>query len=351
MGFTIIELLAVIGVISLLLSLLLPAVMNSRASARRLACTNHLRQLALALSMHADLYDRLPASGNFEAKGARKYHSWVVSILPQIDQGDLARSYDLNKPSTDPDNLKAAQLSIPVLVCPDDVSVEEGQGNLTYVVSGGLAWTIPVDCPASVHSDQGKPVISPIDFNGDGQVCPLNPDAEKGNTDASYLDRTSLFFVENWPLGTGSVRHHRLADVLDGTSQTILLSENLRAGYDPQTDGTSWAAPDPLRNMFFVSSYVCENRNCGKGKVNLSRANDHTAEPYNRECLNASRDQPEGTAPWPSSGHLGMVNFAYCDGHVVPLSERIDGKVYFALITPQGLHGDEPLAEATTGAF
>lgn len=348
-GFTLLELLVVLGVMSLLISLLLPAVMNARASARRVACMNKLRQLTLAISLHADRAGRLPAAGYYEAKGPRKFHSWVTSILGEIDQGELARQYDFSRPFTDEQNFKLTQTPLPVLACPDDVSVEDGQGNLSYVVNGGFAWTIPVDCPASAHASQGRVTISPLDFNGDGIVCPLSLEAGGAATDLSYLERTSLFFVENWPAGTGTVRHHNLADVLDGLSQTILLSENVRAGYDPQQPNSSWGAPDSLRNMFFVSSYVCESGKCARGKVQLERANDRSQEPFRQECLNASLTQAEGTAPWPSSGHAGRIHVGYCDGHVSSLTEQIDGKVYVALVTPQGRQADDPFAEPWIG--
>jgi hypothetical protein len=127
--------------------------------------------------------------------------------------------------------------------------------------------------------------------------------------------------------------------VSDGLTQTLMLSENVRAGYDPHKQ-TDWGSPEPPRNSFFISSYICESENCGQEKVDLSRANERLEEPYRRESLNAALDQAEGTAPWPSSGHALQVHFAWCDGRATAVSESIDGAVYFALATPQGLHGE-----------
>ncbi|SFI24600.1 DUF1559 family PulG-like putative transporter [Planctomicrobium piriforme] len=360
-AFTMIELLVTLGIVSLLLSLALPSMFSARASARRLACQNNLRQVALALLSHADQHNRLPAAGHFAAQGSDQYHNWVIAILPYLDQTALYIEYDLAQPAAAESNLKVTSTSIPILVCPDDVSVVDGQGNLSYVVSGGLAWTIPVDCPASLHADTSAVMIAPLDLNGDGEVCPVvleSSTSHSGNpksaplTDLACLEQTSLFFVENWPAGTGTGRHHRLSDIQDGASQTMLMTENVRAGYDPK-EKFNWGSSEPSRSMFFVSSTVCEAGICEPESVELGRANDAEHPLARRECLNSSLHQAEGTAPWPSSGHPGVVNVAWCDGRVTVLSDRVDGGVYFASVTPQGLSKPHPLAESviTDAAF
>jgi type II secretory pathway pseudopilin PulG len=349
-GITLLEILVACGIVSLLVSLLLPALMRSRAAARRVVCMNHLRQLALAMNMHVDQQGRYPASGNFEASGPRQYHNWVVAILPQLDQGALFQKYDLTKPCLDSRNLDVTGTPIAVLTCPDDISLEEGQGNLSYVVNGGLSWTIPIDCPANLHANEQEATISPLDLNGDGVLCPIGDERESGTPDVELLRRTSLFFVENWPGDTGTHRFHRLQDVSDGLTQTLLLSENVRAGYDLAKQ-TNWGSPEPPRNAFFISSYVCESGNCSRENVHLARANDAVTEPYRRESLNAALDQAEGTAPWPSSGHSLQVHFAWCDGRTTAISQSIDGAVYFAMATPQGMKGGEvPLHEPIVNA-
>ncbi|MCA8996735.1 MAG: hypothetical protein KDA80_07115, partial [Planctomycetaceae bacterium] len=132
-------------------------------------------------------------------------------------------------------------------------------------------------------------------------------------------------------------------------SQTLLLSENLRAGHDPGQD-TSWASPDPRYNSFFISGRICLDQRCSPGNVDLALANDRSD--GNLECINCSLDQPEGTAPWLSSLHVGTVNAAFCDGHVSSVSEIIDGKVFAALATPQGTLNRGPLAEPlVSGSF
>jgi prepilin-type processing-associated H-X9-DG protein len=128
-----------------------------------------------------------------------------------------------------------------------------------------------------------------------------------------------------------------------------MISENIRAGYDP-VRGTSWASPYTRHICFYLSSYVCENRSCAPGKVNYRRANSSAQDPYRWEAINSSRDQAEGEAPWPTSLHPGGVNTAFVDGHIQLLSDQVDGAVYAALVSPQGMLIRGPLAQARLSA-
>ena len=349
-GLTLLELLVALGIISLILSLILPSVLRARDSARRITCLNNLRQVAVAMTANADKADRLPAAANFEATGSNRYHTWVTAILGELGQPALASSYDLRKPFDDDQNHELIQTPLQILVCPDDFTVVPGEGNLSYAVNGGLSWTVPIDCPASIVLDEDdEPVIKPLDLNGNDVICPLDPKEDGTPNDLDLLRRTSVFFVENWPPATGTSRFHRLTQIRDGTSQTIMVSENVRAGFNPDTGGT-WGTPEPTSLMFFVSSRICEDSRCSKENIDLSLANDRSEGTPSREAINSGLEQPEGRAPWPSSGHLSGINMAFCDGHVQLISEEIDGAVYFALTTPQGADLDGPLQEPIVSA-
>lgn len=343
-GFSLIELLVVITIIAILLSLALPVLQQTRASARKVTCLNHMRQVALALISNCDQNDRLPASGHFSATGGTMYHSWVTSILPQMDQASVYQSYDLTKAFTDDSNFELTRTHIPILTCPDNISFTPGEGNLSYVVNGGVGWTIPIDCPARVRVVDDRVEITPFDLNGNGVVCPLNQEPGSGPSDLSLLEDLSLFFLENWPAGQGTKRFHRMKDITDGLTTTIMLSENIRAGYEPETK-TSWGSPEPLRTMFFASSSICDEGACAPESVDLTRANSRTSDPASREGINSGLNQAEGTAPWPTSGHAGLVHVAWCDGRVTPLSEHVDGRVYFSMITPRGTTAPAPFTD------
>ncbi|NUQ64605.1 MAG: DUF1559 domain-containing protein [Pirellulales bacterium] len=344
-GFTLVELLVVISILSVLLALLLPAVMASRAAARRVECQNNQQNLAVVMLSEVDAKRRFPASGHFSIRGV-PHHTWIVSLLAGLERADLAERWDLEQPSHDPQNQTVATTSIPILVCPDDDSIQPGQGNLSYVVNGGFGWThaSPApDCPSAFHV-LGFPPVQPIDLNGNGVACPSGPETDKV-TDKELFFRTGLFFLENWPYGTGTVRHHTAETVLDGLSSTLMFSENVRAGYDPYSAGaTGWSCPFAWRHSFFLSSYVCQDGRCGAGRVDYDRANSRR-HPYALEAINAGLTQAEGEAPWPSSYHGDGVNVVFADGHVHFLSEKIDGPVYSSLVSPAGASIEGPLKQ------
>jgi len=343
-GLTLIELLVVISIISILASLILPAVQSAREAARRTTCANNIRQITLAIHNEATATGRLPAAGNFGSSGER-YHNWVTALLGYLDRADLNDQYNRNKPYTDEANKQLTRTQLNVLTCPNDLSVVAGQGNLSFVVNAGFGWTVPVDCPATLHlTPDNVARVVPFDLNGNGIVCPLDPATDGNTTDRSLLFDLSLFFVENLPLGSGTVRHHSFDTITDGTGHTLLLAENIRAGYDPVDDAT-WGSPEIRHCAFLISSYVCKDERCAPGNVDYRLANDRQTDPARREAINSSLEQPEGGAPWPSSLHVGIVNVAFCDGHVRPISTMIDGNIYAALITPRGARITGPLGQ------
>jgi prepilin-type N-terminal cleavage/methylation domain-containing protein/prepilin-type processing-associated H-X9-DG protein len=348
-GFTLVELLVVITIIAMLIALLLPAVMSARGAARAVQCKNNQRNITLALLSDTQAKRRFPASGYFSAVPVGEpHHNWVVAALPWLEHRDIAERWDFDRRFDDPVNQALASLTLPVLICPDDDTAVPGEGNLSYVVSSGFGWAIPCGVgwrgyPGIMHAFTPGPGV-PIDLNGNGILCPVNLADDGTPSDDELFRRTGLFFLENWPIGSGDVRHHSPDSVVDGLSNTLMLSENVRAGFDPVTR-YNWAAPFPNRNSFCFSGYVCENLCCSAGNVDYRRANERVEEPYRMESINSSLDQAEGEAPWPSSYHPGGVHVVFADGRVKFLSEDIEGIVYASLMSPRGRLIKGPLAQ------
>lgn len=345
-AFTLIEVLVVIAIIGVLIGLMLPALSTAREAGRRVQCLNNLRQVGMAMIQEAGRKGRFPASGAFSSTGPEQYFSWVVPLLDDLDQNDIANDWDYTQPHNDvvsSRNGVLEQTHLSVLVCPSDASTTPGRGNLSYAVNGGFGWTQPVDCPTSPRwaGIASPPKFTPYDFNGDGATCAGASDPSTASADRRIYFQTGLFFVENHPYGTGTSRHHSLTDVTDGSATTIMLAENVRAGFDPVWR-SSWGDPWPPRNTFFVSGAVCAGATCSPGNVDYNRANDRTGEPQAHEAINAALDQAEGEAPWPSSFHANGVNVILCDGHGAFLRDSVSGPVYAALVSPQGIRLPNP---------
>jgi type II secretory pathway pseudopilin PulG len=119
-GLTILELLVTSGMISLLTALLLPAVMAAREAARRIECTNHLRQIGLALHNYHDVAGCLPAAWQHDPSGRTAY-GWAVPLLPFLDQQAACTSIDRSLCLSD---LQESIRTIPVslFLCPSDVA-------------------------------------------------------------------------------------------------------------------------------------------------------------------------------------------------------------------------------------
>ncbi|MDG2012992.1 MAG: DUF1559 domain-containing protein, partial [Pirellulaceae bacterium] len=139
-GFTLIELLVVIAIIGILISLLLPAVQAVRAAARRTSCGNNIRQIALAVHNYESATKRFPVNqigpGLADGTGGfgEGYYSWLVPLLPNIEQDNLRRSFNLNinhgdadsyKLSDTHENANAAATQVSTFLCPSDNPNEE----------------------------------------------------------------------------------------------------------------------------------------------------------------------------------------------------------------------------------
>ena len=333
-GFTLIELLVSISIIALLMSLILPAVNSAREAARRTECLNNVKNVSLALLNATETKKRFPAAaywGGPDKNNPGPHHNWVVEILSWIDRSDLADRWDQQQLLTYPANQALAETHVKVLACPSDISAD-GRGDLSYAVNGGIGESTVLNTVQDCIVD---PFNSVLDLNGNGQVCVASGVDDGDPSDRQMFRRIGLFFNENWgfedsPGYQGTKRFHTTASVVDGMSNTLMIAENVRTGYDPNTPNSNWGSCDSRKTKFYFSHHVCRNNVCAAGNVDFALANsgDH--------AINSGKTMPEGESPWPNSFHPGGVSVGFADGRAQFLNESIDGKVFYNLMKPQG---------------
>ena len=132
-GFTLVELLVVIAIIGILIGMLLPAIQQVREAARRTACSNNIRQIALSLHNYESAFSRFPPGGsdNNRPFGNGRINpggfSWMTYILPFIDQENISNLADFRNESFNSTNITnvLSNVTIPVFRCPSSTLQEE----------------------------------------------------------------------------------------------------------------------------------------------------------------------------------------------------------------------------------
>ena len=287
-GFTLVELLVVIAVIGILIALLLPAVQAAREAARRSRCSSHLKQIGLALHNYHDTHRCFPPflihrTGNpSRIADVDKGANWLVFLLPYVEQNALYEEWDVNVPAN---RNPGRSEDLAIYKCPSD---PQSNGNACSYAGGGWA-----------RGNYGMNV-SPCWFGvGSGTGGSLG--------------------------GIGGYNQVvRIADILDGTSNTVAVDE-LRAGINEHDLRGSWAMPGLSAGtaaMFNDASapnsrepYSDDMENCAVSGM-LGNAQ------YGMGCFD-STTTAQMTA---RSMHPGGLQITMADGSARFVSETIDFK-------------------------
>jgi prepilin-type N-terminal cleavage/methylation domain-containing protein len=302
-GFTLVELLVVIAIIGVLVALLLPAVQAAREASRRSKCQNHLKQWALAMHNHHDVYGNFPYFTQVvNAAGASNRHNWPPFIMPYLEQGNLVQGYSFAVHWYQAPNLVMTQMHLPVFNCPSDRPKP--------------MWTDQTNFP-SVRANY--------------LVCYGNHTF--GNNTGLGMGR-GVFGITSATNPGGNVFEPykgRFADITDGTSNTLLMSEVIVARLDNNQNGAgTWqngdfrghvwhdatsSNPSHCPNIFMTinvpNSTVADNALCG------TVPNNDRAMP----CTNGSTTARQNVA---RSRHPSGVNTSRADGSVQFVSNSIN---------------------------
>jgi prepilin-type processing-associated H-X9-DG protein len=266
----------VIAIIAVLIALLLPAVQSAREAARRVQCTNNLKQMGIALHGYHDTVGAFPmgyATGGPFVNGATDTApgwSWAAMILPQVEQVPLFNAANFGLAVSAPANATAIATPLLTYLCPSDIT--SGPFSVTDASGNALATAAPSSYAACVGGNESDTATG---INNDGL-----------GTGAFYRDSRV-----------------RVADITDGTSQTIAVVERAWC----KAEGI-WAGAIPGGTIRRGSQNACPTTGAlFYPAATLVQAHCH--------MLNTNSD-PDGGLDDCSSMHPGGANFLFADGSV-----------------------------------
>ncbi|MDR1271245.1 MAG: DUF1559 domain-containing protein [Planctomycetaceae bacterium] len=319
--FTLVELLVVIAIIGVLIALLLPAIQAAREAARRMQCTNNQKQIVLAMHNYHDTQQFFPW-------GARDdwYGTWAMQVLPFIEKNQIAVEYKWDEVYWDGTNLQLLKdLVIPTYTCPSD-------GNNNKSISG-------------FPEDRGHNYVVCMGREGVYLLYLDNDHPENCLIDGVVYGRESqyraMFTGSCYPPGFSP---HSLAyplttrfeDIIDGTSNTIAISETIQgvsataSGYGDCRGGIWWGdfchfTTNQVPNTTYPDTSYIEADSALQDRHPLTLVNTSTSDGTGRYTRFSAR-----------SWHVGGVNAGLADGSVRFVQDQINLAIWRAVGSTNG---------------
>jgi prepilin-type N-terminal cleavage/methylation domain-containing protein/prepilin-type processing-associated H-X9-DG protein len=316
-AFTIVELLVVMAIIGMLIALLLPAVQAVRESARRLQCTNNLKQLGLGVLQHVNAQQQYPTGGwgwwwvgdPDRGIGRRQTGGWVYNILPYIEENKIYLLPQDGDQYTITDKQKAGanamtKTTLAIANCPSRrpsmLFAKPSEG--TFV-----AYNAAENDPADNFAARGDYAINSGD-QGFDEYFPGPETLSQGDTPSFWVNIHKQY---NKDIGKCSGISFERSEIIpdqirDGTTHTIMLGEK-------------YLNPDQYING--LKFYDNESLYTGFNNDNFRSA----FSPPTRDCRGLTDPLLFGSV------HVDSCNFVFCDGSVRPISYSIDPTVFSCL--------------------
>lgn len=311
-GFTLVELLVVIAIIGILVGLLLPAVQAAREAARRMQCSNNMKQMGLALHNYESAHRTFPMAWWLDPNFAALNGSvWSISVLPFIEQVNLYNQFNHNVLSVNETgpigqaNVLLTQTPLSFYMCPS------APGGVERTYDGDASPSLPVTW-------RSAPMDYCVSTGLRGDFATI---AYSGNAGGS---REGVLQVHG-PFGNN--RDSKISGITDGTSNTFLLGE--RTGGNQIYVGRS---PEPALSFLVPANGggwgdLLNGEHWVQGSL---RAGNPLASPGGGPCV-INCNNLRGWSY--HSFHPGGCHFTMADGSVQFLSENTDAFSIAARIT------------------
>tara|TARA_B100000029_G_scaffold57128_1_gene51736 strand:+ start:1080 stop:2189 length:1110 start_codon:yes stop_codon:yes gene_type:complete len=337
-GFTLIELLVVISIIAVLAALISPAILRARAAARRVECSNKLKNVsAAAISYAGQNNGRLPALVKYNAVLANHpYRNWASELLPFLDQAAVMRDYEEGKISQNPVHPTFPPPPLDIFACVVDDNNYKLNGGLSYVANSGYM-TATGWGGTTIHD------AFAIDWNGDSVI-----DVK----DARFAHATGVF----WRTDTGDTFNMSLDFISNGDGQgtTVMFSENIQAddwqsawNLDAPATATGWNGATVYVNLNHMQFGIM----CLPGTTTTNAPGGGSTTPANTLFLNSALTgnnaigasqinnnllAAQKAAPRASSNHGDVINVAFCGGNVRSINQEINWITWAQLLSSDG---------------
>ncbi|MBQ9371572.1 MAG: DUF1559 domain-containing protein [Thermoguttaceae bacterium] len=306
-GFTLVELLVVIAIIGILIGLLLPAVQAAREAARRMQCTNNLKQLSLAMHNYHDVLNNLPNDGYFIVGKTNRQH-WMgilAKSLPFIEGSAIYSNLEWDRNYNYGNNAEMAKTQMAAFLCPS--------------------------CSQKTSTGGGEETWYTTHYYGNGGATGTKPDS----TDTYGLITTRTNSGEISDNGLLTVGYHRnLSFATDGTSNTVLFFESSWNDYKGfrgwhrgtyvNNAGADYQSPN---NGYWLTCSVKFTKTAfyiNAGIQATSRGDTSTTS-------GTGRFSPFRVASLWTSNHSGGLNVSMADGSVRFVSETISDNVFLSV--------------------